>query len=413
MNPVELSFFNHDENRRWRAINGWLLPEAAEALFHHAGEASTDGQVVEIGSFAGKSTVCIARSLAQRSGSSRMTAIDVGFQAEFEDSLMEFGVADRVDRIEKPSLDAAINWSRPISFLYIDALHDKAYAYADFLVWDLMVQPDAIVALDDTAGFMLGPSLQVQAGLQSGAYELVDDVGGVTLLRKKHSIVEGLSDFPLRRGTMLAYVQYLSAWLGALDPTMTVPVRQRAARPAGFKRLSKLASRLWFDSPSHNARVVMERLRSGAKTKARSGRRDLAKAMSVRPLLEAAEESGAGIADTLAYLDASRELVAGHHDRAIDAFAALSGLDPSIQFFHFRIPIAHMAELRRAQLHDLQGDRDQAIASYQRLVDESDIPEIAAQAEAGLRAPFQLRRQPPGPMLREYNLNMARYRILE
>ena len=413
MNSVELSFFNHDENRRWAAITGWLLPEAAEALFRHAGEASTDGEVVEIGSYAGKSTVCIARSLAARSGSSRMTAIDVGFQAEFEDSLRHFDVDDRVDRIENPSLDVAISWSRPISFLYIDALHDKAYAYADFLVWDLMVLPGSIVALDDTAGFMLGPSLQVQAGLQTGAYELVDDVGGVTFLRKKRPIVDGLSDFPLQRGSLLAYVQYLSAWLGALDPAMTVPRRRRSPRASGAGRLSKLASRLWLDSPSDNARVLMRRLRGGAKSGSGSGGGDLEKAMAVLPLLEAAKTGGAAIADTLAYLDASRQLVAGRHDRALDAFSALSGLDPSIEFFHFRVPIAHMAGLRVAQLHDMRGDRNLAIASYQRIVDETELPEIAAQATDGIRAPFQARQEPPRSMLREYNLDMARYRILE
>lgn len=413
MDPVELSFFNHEENRRWRAINGWLLPEAAEALFHHASRASTDGEIVEIGSFAGKSTVCIARSLAERSASAPMTAIDVGFQPDFEDTLRQFGVHNRVERVETPSLNAAIDWSKPISFLYIDALHDKAYAYADFLVWDLLVLPDSIVALDDTAGFMLGPSLQVQAGLQTGAYQFVDDVGGVTFLRKRRPLIDGVSDFPLQRGSMLSYVQYVSAWLGALDPTMAVPERRRAAQPARVGRVSRLASRLWHDSPSHNARVVVRRMRGEAKARPRRRRGDLEKAVALLPLLEAAEQKGAGIGDTLAYLDASRELVAGHLDRAIDGFSALAGLDPSIQFFHFRVPIAHMAELRQAQIRDMQGDRDRAIASYQRLVNETDIPEIAAQAEDGIRAPFISRQPPPKPMLREYNLNMARYRILE
>src|SRR5262249_23163462 len=63
MEPSRLTFLSEKDNRRWEEIGGWLLPSAAEALYRYTSQASPQGAVVEIGSFAGKSTVCIARAL--------------------------------------------------------------------------------------------------------------------------------------------------------------------------------------------------------------------------------------------------------------------------------------------------------------------------------------------------------------
>ena len=156
-----LSFLNQSEMIYWNSIRGWLLPAAAESLHKFAQLAPADGMVVEIGSFAGKSTVCIAKGLGVPAR--RMTSIDLRFQPDFRSNIAFYGYETAIQTLQGPSLDHFENWDAPISYLYIDGHHGKGYALADLMLWDMFVLPGGYVALDDTAGFMIGPNLQVQA----------------------------------------------------------------------------------------------------------------------------------------------------------------------------------------------------------------------------------------------------------
>ena len=49
--------------RGYEAINGWLIPEEAATLYLTACKVPSGGQIVEIGSWQGKSTICLATGL--------------------------------------------------------------------------------------------------------------------------------------------------------------------------------------------------------------------------------------------------------------------------------------------------------------------------------------------------------------
>lgn len=83
-----------------------------------------------------------------------MTAIDIAFQPGISKTLRNFGLLDAVTLVEALSLDAAEEWSGPISFLYIDGHHGRAHAYADILCWDPFVLPQRL-----TSGRVRNPSI--------------------------------------------------------------------------------------------------------------------------------------------------------------------------------------------------------------------------------------------------------------
>jgi len=408
MERTRLTFLTEEENRTWQEIPGWLLPSAAELLYQHASQANLQGAVVEIGTFAGKSLVCIARAVKDtRPEISRVVAIDPQFQPEFRETLNDFGVSALIRCLEMPSLAAADTWRQPISFLYIDGHHGKAHAYADLVVWDTMVIPGGIVALDDTIGFFVGPNLQVQVATLTGAYELLTEVGGVTFLKKKQALFPLISVFPLSKGSLIAYVQYVGAWLGAMDPAFRLPQRPQARITGNSVR--RLLSNLWNASPRQVAHYIATKSVFHKDEEASIRDRTLQEPQRLLEWLQTEHNLDEATATTLAYFGACLKMRLSRADSAIEELRRLCGLDTSVQFPHYKISIREMAMLRLAQAYDLRGTRNLAKETYVSVIQESPIPELRHSAELGLSTPFQLPALTRKTLLREYNLELDKY----
>ncbi|NEN89301.1 MAG: class I SAM-dependent methyltransferase [Okeania sp. SIO3H1] len=433
MEETKLSFFSTEENQAWQEIPGWLLPSTAEELYRCASLANPNGFVVEIGSFSGKSTVCIASALKKNRHENKMpqmAAIDIMFQPGFRDYLALFGVSDYINVIKKPSLAAAEKWNQPISFIYIDGHHGKAHAYADLMVWDTFIMPGGIVALDDTAGFFLGPSLQVQAAIQTGAYDLISDIGGVTFLKKKKALLPFISDFPLSEGSLRAYVDYVSAWLGAMDLAFELPQlpppSQNKIPPKQNKDFVKIIGRKVLDTSLRQILHSITKKKASRKQinqtqtpssidhtdEALSIPNKLKKPYQILKWLEVEHQNDEVIENTVLYLNACLEIRLNHIANAIKKLEILSELDESLKFINYNISIQQLSVLRLAQSHDLQGNRDIAKEKYQVLIKESTVPEIRHQAELGLSKSFQLSATNRNKLLREYNAELRKYKTM-
>jgi predicted O-methyltransferase YrrM len=427
MEPSRLSFLSDEDHAKWAAFRGWMLPPAGELLYRHAKDADPAGEVVEIGSYAGKSTVCLARGV-QASGRANacLHAIDIKFQPDFRPNLTRLGVIDLVDCTERPSLGAADRWTRPISFIYIDGSHAKAHAYADLLVWDMLVVPGGIVALDDTNGYMIGPNLQLQAALGAGAYELLTEVGGISFLRKRRPLLSRVNDFPLAEGSRVANVQYACAWLGSMDPAFRFPqapgdhpMGEPVPTTAPVAALGVL-HRLWNTTPRQTWGFVARQLGVAPARDVRRSRpvedevplqsKVLKEVEDLLLSMEAGPDDDPKTTSTLAYLRACLAMRRGRLDAAADALKPLAELDASRQFLHYRLPIRDLATLRLAQSHDLRGARPLAVEAYERLRREAAAPELKAQAERGLTTPFTIPPLTRTLLLREYNLELNDYR---
>ena len=178
--PVQLQ-------ERWHSLRGWCLPDGARKLYEASASAATNGRIVEIGSYAGKSTVCIAWPHRNRKNEATppVVAIDHLFQREFRANLNEFGIDDKIVATkEGQAIVVADTWREPITFLYIDGHHGVAHAAADFVTWEPFVRRGSIIALDDTAGHMEGPARVVRMALSSGSFDRLYEVDGITFLRK-------------------------------------------------------------------------------------------------------------------------------------------------------------------------------------------------------------------------------------
>jgi len=142
------------------AIDGWLADEEAMLLYDLAA-ACTAGCIVEIGSWQGKSTVCLAFGAAD-GHRPRVYAIDphqgspevfgtgrdtfAGFQANLERA----GVSDLVTPLVQEAATAAATFDQPIGLLFIDGDHSAAAVWKDFELWGAKVINGGIIALHDT-----------------------------------------------------------------------------------------------------------------------------------------------------------------------------------------------------------------------------------------------------------------------
>ncbi len=144
-------------------IEGHLTEKEIRFLCLLAAVPTTRGEVLEIGSFKGKSTVILAAS-ARVAGDDRIVAVDPltspavtdpslkgadsGLE-EFRSNLREHGVESIVEFHQLLSHELGRSWDRAIRLLWIDGDHTYAGAKTDFDTFSPFLSPGAIVAFHD------------------------------------------------------------------------------------------------------------------------------------------------------------------------------------------------------------------------------------------------------------------------
>lgn len=398
---TSLSFLDPHEMEHWDSIRGWLLLPAAESLYKFAQLAPAEGKVVEIGSFAGKSTICLAKGLGIPART--MTSIDLRFQPDFRGNVGFYGYEEGIQTLQGSSLDHFADWDAPIGFLYIDGHHGKGYALADLLLWDMFVLPGGYVALDDTAGFMIGPNLQVQAMIASGAYEFLEESGGISFLRKNQNL-SSISYHPLSPAVWFATLHRVSARLGAMDPWFRQP-----RLPAQSPPLSEWIDRFWHTSPAETFDLVFRKIRQKLgkpTTPGDGGERDPSE---TRWLREHPVDLPSRV-ETLEYLQACESYRNRRHTEALDAFSGLAELAPEIRFIHFNLPVRDLALLRIAQLQDLLGQRKEASDNFALLAGKTHCPELKDFSLRHVDVTFGIPSTEPTMLLREFTLDLHTYK---
>src|SRR5262245_54336405 len=127
------------------SIDGWLTVDEAIALFELARSLPDEEPLaVEIGSWQGKSSICLANGLAGKSRprlccidpfdasgddasagayGARADGLASGLRGTFETNLREAGVREVVDVHQGRSHDEAASWHSPIDLLFVDGDH--------------------------------------------------------------------------------------------------------------------------------------------------------------------------------------------------------------------------------------------------------------------------------------------------
>lgn len=145
----------------------------------------TPGEILEIGSFKGKSTIVLAKS-AQAAGMKKIVACDPLSQAcetdptdatgeelpdIFYSNLTRFHVAAMVQFHQVKSEALARTWTAPLKALWIDGDHTYAGAMADISLFETHLTTGAIVCFHDVLHGFEGPVRTfIEKILLSGSY---------------------------------------------------------------------------------------------------------------------------------------------------------------------------------------------------------------------------------------------------
>lgn len=148
-----------------RKLEGLVPDEVCDLLSTYAQFIHQKYAIVEVGSYKGKSTCCLAAG-AREGGRAHVYAVEpwdlpgnvtgrFGFarpetREAFDKQVRKAGLEDHVTPIQAFSVDAAKEWDGPeIGLLYIDGDHSEESVYEDFLAWEPHLAERAFVLFDD------------------------------------------------------------------------------------------------------------------------------------------------------------------------------------------------------------------------------------------------------------------------
>jgi hypothetical protein len=161
---------NERIRREVSSVEGYLSLDEAQLLFELASQVS-DGCIVEVGSYRGRSTVALA--LGSLHGSNvPVYAIEPhevftgvlggrfgpGDRAEFFKNMLRTNCAEIVRPISVSSEVISKGWDKPIGLLWIDGDHKYEAVKQDFACWESFVLSQGLVAFHDSLDENLGPA---------------------------------------------------------------------------------------------------------------------------------------------------------------------------------------------------------------------------------------------------------------
>jgi hypothetical protein len=206
-------------------VGGWMTDDQARRLWDRARLVASGGQIVEIGSFQGRSMVVLASAAPEgvqvvaidpHGGTDRGPEEISGYEAEGEEdnrlfhaNLARAGVGARVRHLRMFSDRALGEMSGPIDLLYIDGAHRFAPARADIRCWGDRVEVGGTLLIHDcysSVGVTLAAVVQL---FVHPRFEYVGRSGTLTEYRCRTRLgFRGRAANALRQALELPYFAY-------------------------------------------------------------------------------------------------------------------------------------------------------------------------------------------------------------
>lgn len=170
-------------------VDGYLFPHEAVFLYWLARSGPGEGAIVEIGSYRGRSTLCLAAGVKGRRAT-RIVAVDphvYGTEGDLRENLAHFGMSELVETVVAPSVIAAGAWTGPVRVVFVDGHHEKASVEADVDGWLPFLEPGGFLALHDSTDLSSFAGAAEVAGVRlrvGSVFDAVGVVGGMTWARR-------------------------------------------------------------------------------------------------------------------------------------------------------------------------------------------------------------------------------------
>ena len=190
-------------------VQGYLRPEEGYALMLLAAHGSGQGEIVEIGSFLGRSTCWLAHG-ARSAGREKVTAVDhflgskehqagKGFECDalvkegttynqFIENLRRMKLKGQVRPVRADSVTAAQAWKKLIRLLFIDGDHRYEAAKRDFDTWSGFVIPGGYVVFHDVGSWPGVTRFYRELMRNNDLYQEVARAATLRVIRKKNEL---------------------------------------------------------------------------------------------------------------------------------------------------------------------------------------------------------------------------------
>lgn len=192
-------------------VEGWLSEEEADLLITTTRSALSElpqpHAIVEIGSYCGRSTVVLGSVVKALSTGGKVFAIDphdghlgaldqgvlkvMSSLEKFRRNMESAGLQAVVETIRSRAVD--VPWTRPVSLLFIDGLHDYCNVARDFYHLAPWVVSGGYIAFHDYADYYPGVKTFVDEIMGAGHHAPVRLVGSLYVVKKlqaKHSVLD-------------------------------------------------------------------------------------------------------------------------------------------------------------------------------------------------------------------------------
>ena len=174
-------------------VDGYLFPHEAVFLYWLARSGPGEGAIVEIGSYRGRSTLCLAKGV-KGSRTTLIVAVDphvYGTEEQLRENLSHFGMSEVVRPIVAPSIVAAGAWTGAVRVVFVDGHHERASVEADVDAWLPFLTPGDFLVLHDSTELSSfpGPAAVAKARLRVGPlFDAVGTLGAMTWARRAGAI---------------------------------------------------------------------------------------------------------------------------------------------------------------------------------------------------------------------------------
>jgi len=203
-----------------RAAKGFMPEDEGLVLYRRGLEQLADGPALEIGTYCGKSAIYLGAAAREVGGTvftvdhhrgseenqagwehHDTTLVDEEFGRMdtlpfFRKNIARAGLEDQVIAVVGQSLTVARHWRTPLALLFIDGGHGEEPAQADYTGWAHWVAPGGLLLIHDVfpdpADGGRPPYHVYLRALESGAFEEVEAVGSMRVLRRTSGAFEGV-----------------------------------------------------------------------------------------------------------------------------------------------------------------------------------------------------------------------------